>query len=87
MVPVDHFTELDYRAGSLRQCFGPQMRMLLVGAGQLSRALAELALAMDYEVLVTDTRPSMLAQWDGPDVPLLQGMPDDIVLAQAADRF
>jgi len=75
--------ELDER--ELRQCFGPRMRMLLVGAGQLARNLAELALAMDYEVLVTDPRAEVLAQWEGPDVPLLQGMPDDVLRERACD--
>ncbi|KZX60678.1 hypothetical protein A3709_01020 [Halioglobus sp. HI00S01] len=84
---VPHFTHLALRETSLRQCFGPRMRMLLVGAGQLAQSLAELALAMDYEVLVTDTRQAMLDQWMGPDVPLLQGMPDDIVREHAADHF
>ncbi len=55
------------------------MRMLLVGAGQLSQSLAELAVAMDYEVVVTDPREKMLQQWAGPDVTLMGGMPDDAV--------
>ncbi|WP_240732835.1 XdhC family protein [Halioglobus maricola] len=84
---VEHFTHLMQDTDSLRQCFGPKMRMLLVGAGQLAQSLAELALAMDYEVLVTDTRQATLNQWMGPEVPLLQGMPDDIVRAHAADSF
>jgi xanthine dehydrogenase accessory factor len=87
LTAVEHFTGLALDEDSLQQCFGPRMRMLLVGAGQLSQVLSELALAMDYEVIVTDTRSEVLAQWQGPDVPLLQGMPDDIVRAQAADRF
>jgi xanthine dehydrogenase accessory factor len=87
LIPVDSFSSLTLDKQVLRQCFGPQMRMLLVGAGQLSQTLAELALAMDYEVLVTDTRQGMLDNWQGPSVQLFQGMPDDVVLAQAADRF
>ncbi|MFK8050925.1 MAG: XdhC family protein [Halioglobus sp.] len=84
---VEHFTPLISDAQHLRQCFGPRMRMLLVGAGQLAQNLAELALAMDYEVIVTDTRPNVISQWDGPEVPLLQGMPDDIVRERASDKF
>ncbi len=84
---VEHFSPLLLDDDKVRQCFGPKMRMLLVGAGQLSRSLAEIALAMDYDVLVTDTRQNALAQWEGPDVPLLQGMPDDIIRAHASDRF
>ena len=72
--------------GTFRQVFGPQQRLLLVGAGELAASLAELALAMDYDVLVTDPRQSVLDQWTGPAVPLLQGMPDDIAREHAADR-
>jgi xanthine dehydrogenase accessory factor len=62
------------------------MRMLLVGAGQLAHKLAELGLAMDYEVIVTDPREQMLRQWEGPAVDLVQGMPDDVIRARACDR-
>jgi xanthine dehydrogenase accessory factor len=86
LVSRKQFADLSLASSTLRQSFGPQMRMLLVGAGQLAQSLSELALAMDYEVMVTDTRQLMLSQWEGPDVPLLQGMPDDIVREHASDR-
>ncbi|MHA7815796.1 MAG: XdhC family protein [Pseudohaliea sp.] len=72
--------------GQFHQVFGPLQRLLLVGAGELAASLAELALAMDYDVLVTDPRQSALDQWTGPAVPLLQGMPDDVAREHAADR-
>ncbi|HEY6130958.1 MAG TPA: XdhC family protein [Halioglobus sp.] len=84
--PVEHFTPLVIEERQLRQCFGPRMRMLLVGAGQLAHSLAELGLAMDYEVMVTDPRQQFLDQWEGPPVQLLQGMPDDVVREHASDR-
>lgn len=80
------FEPLVLEQEALEQSFGPSMRMLLVGCGQLSQSLAELALSMDYEVMVTDPREHMLAQWSGPPVPLLSGMPDDVLLAQADDE-
>lgn len=86
VTPAERYRELALESGQLSQCFGPHMRLLLVGAGQLAQSLAELALAMDYEVIVTDTRQDMLSQWDGAKVPLLQGMPDDIVREYANDR-
>jgi xanthine dehydrogenase accessory factor len=86
LVSRKQFEDLSLESSTLHQSFGPQMRMLLVGAGQLAQSLSELALAMDYEVMVTDTRQLMLSQWEGPDVPLLQGMPDDIVREHANDR-
>ena len=63
----------------LIQTFGPRMRMFLVGAGQLSQCLADIALALDYEVFVVDPRVEAIKDWSGPSVTLLQGMPDDIL--------
>ena len=51
----------------------------------LRQSLAELGLAMDYEVIVTDPRQRMLEQWEGPPVRLVDGMPDDAVRQYAAD--
>lgn len=84
--PADRFNSLQLSQTRLVQCFGPRMRLLLVGAGQLAQSLSELALAMDYEVLVTDPRAEFLANWTGPQVELLGGMPDDVIRARASDR-
>lgn len=84
--PVAHFTALGFDDQRLRQCFGPRTRMLLVGGGQLAHNLAELGMAMDYEVIVTDPRQHFLDQWQGPAVQLVQGMPDDIIRKYASDQ-
>ena len=44
LITVEHFTALTIDEQYLLQCFGPRMRMLLVGAGQLAHNLAELGL-------------------------------------------
>ena len=87
LLAAEQFADLLISDDLLQQSLGPQMRMLLVGAGQLAQSLAELALAMDYEVIVTDPRQQAISQWRGPDVSLLQGMPDDVILQHANDRF
>jgi xanthine dehydrogenase accessory factor len=84
--PLEHFEPLAIDEQFLSQCFGPRMRMLLVGAGQLARNLAELGQAMDFEVIVTDPRQQFLDQWEGPPVALVQGMPDDVIRAHASDK-
>jgi xanthine dehydrogenase accessory factor len=86
LLPATHFSPLAIDASQLRQCFGPRMRMLLVGAGQLAHSLAELGVAMDYDLVVTDPREEILREWEGPPVQLLQGMPDDIIREHANDR-
>lgn len=80
------FTALQLTQDTLRQCFGPRRRMLLVGAGQLAQCLAQLAIAMDYEVVVTDSRENFIAQWEGPDIELVYGMPDDVIRERGLDQ-
>jgi len=86
LTSVAQFTSLELGDQRLRQCFGPRTRMLLVGGGQLAHSLAELGMAMDYEVIVTDPRQQFLDQWQGPAVQLVQGMPDDVIRDLASDQ-
>jgi len=84
--PVEQFTPLEKDEHTLIHCFGPRHRLLLVGAGQLAAHLSTLALAMDYEVLLADSREWALDQWQGPDVEKILGLPDDVVREHAADE-
>jgi xanthine dehydrogenase accessory factor len=59
--------------------------LLIIGAGQLSRMLAQIASAMDYHVTVCDPREEYRAGWPLPDVPLVHAMPDDLVLEMQLD--
>ena len=86
LTSVAHFTSLELDKHRLRQCFGPRTRMLLVGSGQIAHNLAELGLALDFEVMVTDPRQQFLDQWQGPAVQLMLGMPDDIIREHASDQ-
>ena len=72
-------------AGHIRQVFGPRWRMLIVGAGQLSRTLAAMAPALDFEVIVCDPRQEYSADWDVPGTLQRGDMPDDAVLALEPD--
>jgi len=81
----EHFEPIVWDGERLQQSFGPRQRMLLVGCGQLAASVAELALALDYDVLVCDPREEARADWRGPAVPVLGGMPDDVVRARAND--
>ncbi len=65
--------------------FGPQWRLLLIGAGQLSRHVAQMALALDYHVIVCDPREEYARAWSLPGAELDTGMPDEVVRARATD--
>ena len=64
----------------LRTVHGPRWRLLIIGAGQLSRYIAPIAQTLDYEVIVCDPREEYNTEWDVPNTTLLKGMPDDMVV-------
>jgi xanthine dehydrogenase accessory factor len=62
--------------------------LLLIGAGQLSQAVAAMATALDFEVLVCDPREEYahtLFDKPMPQVRRVEGMPDDVVRDLPAD--
>ena len=46
--------------------------MLVIGASQLSKYLAQIALGLDYQVTVCDPRDEYTDTWDVPGVTLVQ---------------
>ena len=73
---------LEFDGKVLTTVHGPRWRMMLIGAGQLTRYLAEMARMLDYHVRVIEPREEYASGWDLAGVPLEREMPDD-VLAQA----
>lgn len=68
---------LVFNEQKLTTVFGPRWRLLLIGAGQLSLAVAQMAALLDFEVLVCDPREEYAM--DLPGIQRLPGMPDDVV--------
>jgi xanthine dehydrogenase accessory factor len=68
-----------YDGKTLRALFGPRWRMLIIGAGQLSRVLAQMALALDFEVICCDPREEYHLTWDIAGTTFSKQMPDDLV--------
>ena len=58
---------------------GPSWRLLLIGAGQMTQYLAEMAQALGYQVLVCDPRDEYASGFAVPGATLLRTMPDDTV--------
>jgi xanthine dehydrogenase accessory factor len=71
---------------SLTTVHGPRWRLYVIGAGQLSRFVAQIASAMDYFVTVCDPREEYTAGWDLPGVKLVHCMPDDLVIESRLDH-
>jgi xanthine dehydrogenase accessory factor len=70
----------------LSNTFGPEYRMLLIGAGQLTEYLATMALFSGFAVTVCDPREEYRTAWSVPGVTLLTDMPDDVVREFKVDR-
>lgn len=70
---------------TLSSSFGPRYRLLIIGGGQLSAYLAQVALGLDYQVTVCDPREEYADSWSVPGVALTREMPDDAVIALQLD--
>ncbi len=64
---------------------GPSWRLLIIGAGQMTQYLAQMAQALDYRVIVCDPREEYSAQWRVQGSELTTDMPDDAVIALKPD--
>ena len=69
----------------MRSVFGPRWRMLIIGAGQLSRVLAQMSQALDFDVTCCDPREEYYLTWDIPGTHFTKEMPDDVALGMQLD--
>lgn len=76
---VDRHRPFHWDGVCLNTPHGPDWRLLLIGAGQISRFIVPIAQSLGYQVLVCDPRVEYTSEWDLPDSRLLEGMPDDVV--------
>ncbi len=81
---------MSYDGNTLTTVFGPGWRLILIGAGQLSQAVAQIAALLDFEVLICDPReefaltPALTAT--APLSRRIAGMPDDAVRELRPDQ-
>ncbi len=77
---------LAFDGRTLVSIHGPRYRMLVIGASQLSKYLAQIAVGLDYQVTICDPREEYTETWDVAGVRLVRTMPDDTVLAMQLDE-
>ena len=73
------FQPLTHNDSSITHCFGPRFLLVIIGAGQLAKSLSELAIAMDYKVIVCDPRPQAIEHWKQNDCELIFANPDKVI--------
>ena len=67
--------------------FGPQWRLLIIGANQLGAVLASMAQVLDFDVAICDPRQEMREEWHVEGTRWVYGMPDDVVLDFEVDGY
>lgn len=88
-----HFTEeathnpVEWVESHLILNLSPHYKLLLLGAGDVAKFVAELALAMDYKVTLCDPRPDYLANWAVAGVEVTPRLPDDVVRERFNDPY
>ncbi|NDU91763.1 MAG: XdhC family protein [Ferrovum sp.] len=85
VVPANRTDALICTETQLRSVHGPRWRLLIIGAGQVSSYLAEMAMALDYQVLVCDPRLEFQKSWQMHVPAVDAAMPDDFIVAQRPD--
>ena len=84
--PAGSAEVLTFDGNTLTTIHGPRYRMLVIGASQLSKYLAQIAVGLDYQVTICDPRDEYTEAWDIPGVALVRTMPDDTVRAMQLDE-
>ena len=86
---VERHAELryDHAGGVLVQTYGPQYQLFVIGTNMVSAYVAEMAIALGYDVTICDPRPERLADFDVAGVRKIRDMPDDAVRAHAGDPY
>mgnify|MGYP005988731911 CR=1 FL=1 len=57
----------------------PHDKLLLVGAGEVARCLAEIAKNLEFEITLCDFRDEFLQGWHVEGVQVIKAMPDDLI--------
>jgi xanthine dehydrogenase accessory factor len=83
--PAQSTDLLSFDGATLTTVHGPRWRLLIIGAGQLSTFLAQMAQGLDYQVTDRDPREEYAEGWNVAGVELKRGMPDDVVLEMSLD--
>ena len=65
----------------------PMYRLLLLGAGDVAKYVAEMALALEYDVTLCDPRPNYLDNWEVGGVEKTSRLPDDVVRERFSNPY
>lgn len=72
---------------TMTHSLSPMYRLLLLGAGDVAKFVAEMALALEYDVTLCDPRPKYLDNWEVEGVETTSRLPDDVVRERFSNPY
>lgn len=82
--PADALPRLT--AATFTSHFGPSVRLIVIGAGDTSGYLCQIAQTLGFEIIVCDPRDTQSPAWTIPGAVHSREMPDDLILRLRPDR-
>lgn len=70
----------------IEHVMGPAYQMLLIGASEVARCVAQLAQSLDFDVSVWDHREEFIRNWSVANVSIYQGSPEKLINEKFADE-
>ena len=85
---VEEFNELDIQRAptEIIHTLKPHDKLLLIGAGEVSRCLAEICKNLEFEITLCDFRDEFLQGWQVEGVNVIKAMPDDLIAESFHDN-
>ncbi len=83
--PVSDRQTVRFTDHTLIRIFGPQWRLLLIGATHVSQYVAEMAKSLNFDIIVCEPRAEHAVTWPISGIEIDTGMPDDVVKARITD--
>ncbi len=77
--------DFEFDDDNLVKVFGPGWRLLVIGAGELTRRVAQLALTLDYAVTICDSRPEYASGWEVDGTEFTSMPPAELIAEFAPD--
>ena len=70
----------------IQHALRPHDKLLMVGAGEVARCVAEIAKNLEFDITLCDFRDEFLQGWQVDGVTVVKGMPDDLIAESFTDK-
>jgi len=79
-------TDIQRTHSTVIHALRPHDKLLIVGAGEVARCVAEIAKNLEFDITLCDFRDEFLQGWQADGVTVVRGMPDDLISESFHDR-